>query len=148
MCYGVYRGRIRRILQKTAKTVYGLGGLGRGGVLLRPSHYLTNFQSGGAEPLPYKGLCTLEELCELHSLQFLLRRAKDRKRSSEESFGFFPYTRHNTSPNSNLSALVYLRRCRGLASLHGIHLPFGITFPICEPTVGWAARTEYDCLLI
>ena len=53
--------------------------IGRGGVLLRPSHaYLTNFQSGGAEPLPYKGLCTLEELCELHSLQFLLRRAESK----------------------------------------------------------------------
>ena len=90
--------------------------IGRGGVLLRPSHaYLTNFQSGGAEPLPYKGLCTLEELCELHSLQFLLRRAKDRKRSSssrptktvngllKNSSNSSPRYIRNRAPNSNLN---------------------------------------------
>ena len=84
--------------------------IGRGGVLLRPSHaYLTNFQSGGAEPLPYKGLCTLEELCELHSLQFLLRRAesKNAKHSlkfvSELRRRALQFVRRNTATNSNLN---------------------------------------------
>ena len=88
--------------------------IGRGGVLLRPSHaYMTNFQSGGAEPLPYKGLCTLEESCELHSLRFLLRRAE------VEEFGeFFKDCKQSlssrptllwcdTQPNSNLTDEYY-----------------------------------------
>ena len=46
----IHRGRILRILQKTAC------GLGRGGVLLRPlPEHLMNPKTGGAEPLPYEG---------------------------------------------------------------------------------------------
>ena len=85
-------------------------GIGRGGVLLRTLHeHLSNLYSGGAEPLPYKGLCTLEELCELHSLQFLLRRAesKNAKHSlkfvSELRRRALQFVRRNTATNSNLN---------------------------------------------